>query len=82
MFANGMFVATEFAYIAARRVRIERRVKSGSRAARIVLRAMDGLDRYIAASQLGITMASLALGFIGEPILAAVIEPPLVALIG
>lgn len=82
IFANGMFVATEFAYIAARRVRIERRVKAGSRAARIVLQAMGGLDRYIAASQLGITMASLALGFIGEPILAAVIEPPLVALIG
>lgn len=80
--ANGVFVATEFAYVAARRSRIERRAKAGSRAGRIVLRAMDALDRYIAASQLGITMASLALGFVGEPILAAAIEPALVALIG
>ncbi|MGI8829628.1 MAG: hemolysin family protein [Candidatus Limnocylindria bacterium] len=82
IFANGVFVATEFAYIAARRHRIEQRASRGSRAAGVVLRAMDGLDRYIAASQLGITMASIALGFIGEPILAAAIEPPLVALIG
>jgi CBS domain containing-hemolysin-like protein len=82
IFANGVFVATEFALVAARRSRVEQRAKAGSRAGRIVLRAMDALDRYIAASQLGITMASLALGFIGEPILAAAIEPPLVALIG
>ncbi|HUH17275.1 MAG TPA: hemolysin family protein [Methylomirabilota bacterium] len=82
IFANGVFVATEFAYVAARRSRVQERAAKGSRAARVVLRAMDGLDRYIAASQLGITMASLALGFVGEPILAAAIEPPLVELIG
>lgn len=82
IFANGVFVATEFAYVAARRSRVERRAKAGSRAAKVVLRALDALDRYIAASQLGITMASLALGFIGEPILATAIEPTLVALIG
>lgn len=82
IFANGVFVATEFAYVAARRSRVERRAKAGSRAARIALRAMDGLDRYIAASQLGITMASLALGFVGEPIVAAAIEPPIEALVG
>ncbi len=82
IFANGVFVATEFAYVAARRSRVQERAARGSRAARVVLRALDGLDRYIAASQLGITMASLALGFVGEPILAAAIEPPLVELIG
>jgi putative hemolysin len=82
IFANGVFVATEFAYVAVRRRKIEERAKEGSRAARTVVRALDSLDRYIAASQLGITMASLALGFIGEPIVASVIEPPLEALIG
>lgn len=82
IFANGVFVATEFAFVTARRSLVERRARAGSTAARLALRAMDGLDRSIAASQLGITMASLALGFIGEPILAAAIEPPLEALIG
>lgn len=82
IFANGVFVATEFAYVAVRRAKLERRAEQGSGAASVAIRALDSLDRYIAASQLGITMASLGLGFVGEPILAAAIEPPLVALIG
>jgi putative hemolysin len=80
--ANGVFVATEFAYIRARRSRLEARAAAGSAGARTVLRARTNLDRYIAASQLGITMASLALGFVGEPLLAGAIEPPIEALVG
>ena len=80
--ANGVFVATEFAYIRARRSRLEARAEAGSGGARTVLRARSNLDRTIAASQLGITMASLALGFVGEPLLAGAIEPPIEALVG
>lgn len=75
--ANGFFVATEFALVSVRRTRIEQLSAEGSRAARTVRRALNHLDQYIAATQLGITMASLALGWIGEPALAALIEPPL-----
>lgn len=80
--ANGVFVATEFGYVRARRARLEARAEAGSRGARTVLAARVNLDRYIAASQLGITMASLALGFVGEPLFAAAIEPPIEALVG
>jgi putative hemolysin len=80
--ANGVFVATEFAYVAARRSRLQARADDGDNGAAIALRATRDLDRYVAASQLGITMASLALGFVGEPILAHAIEPPIVELVG
>ncbi len=80
--ANGVFVATEFAYVAARRGRLTARAEAGDGGARIALRATRDLDRYVAASQLGITMASLALGFIGEPIFARAIEPPIEGLVG
>lgn len=74
---NGFFVATEFALVAVRRSRIEQRVAEGNRAASRVSNALDHLDTYIAATQLGITMASLALGWLGEPALAHLVEPVL-----
>src|SRR5215218_3290579 len=69
---NGFFVATEFAIVAVRR----------SRLAQLAAEVVGHLDAYIAACQLGITMASLALGWIGEPALAHLIEPPMRALVG
>jgi CBS domain containing-hemolysin-like protein len=78
---NGFFVATEFALVAVRRSRIEQRVAEGNRAAVRVSKALDHLDTYIAATQLGITMASLALGWLGEPALAHLVEPVLAAVL-
>jgi CBS domain containing-hemolysin-like protein len=67
---NGFFVAAEFSLVAARRSKLDEMIAQGDRAARTVQAALQHLDRYIAATQLGITIASLALGWIGEPILA------------
>jgi CBS domain containing-hemolysin-like protein len=60
-----------------RKTRIDQLIAEGRRGARAVRRAVSGPDRYIAATQLGITMASLGLGWIGEPALASIIEPSL-----
>lgn len=78
--ANGFFVATEFALVSVRRTRIETLVADGNTRARSALDALDHLDAYIAATQFGITMASLALGWIGEPALSHLIEPLIGAL--
>src|SRR5688500_18630313 len=78
--ANGFFVAAEFAIISVRKTRIDQLLAEGSRMARPVRRALDNPDQYIAATQLGITMASLGLGWIGEPALASLLEPLLVSL--
>ena len=80
--ANGLFVATEFAYVAVRRTRIEHLAGRGHARARLLLRSLRRLDMYIAATQLGITMSSLGLGWVGEPALAGLIEPPLEDLAG
>src|SRR6266540_4477680 len=74
---NGFFVATEFSLVSVRRTRIDEMVAAGHRGAVVVQHALQRLDPYIAATQLGITMASLALGWIGEPALAHLIEPAL-----
>ncbi|HJU86404.1 MAG TPA: hemolysin family protein, partial [Gemmatimonadota bacterium] len=73
--ANGFFVASEFALVTVRRTRIDELVHQGHTLAKAVKRALEDIDAYIAAAQLGITMASLGLGWIGEPALAALIEP-------
>jgi CBS domain containing-hemolysin-like protein len=74
---NGFFVASEFALVGVRRSRIETMAASGNRAARRLLGLLDDLNAYISATQLGITMASLALGWIGEPVVARILEGPL-----
>jgi putative hemolysin len=79
---NGFFVAVEFAVVAVRRTRLDHLASGGNAIARLALKLVDHTDRVIAASQLGITMASLALGWIGEATVAGFIEPPLEALIG
>ncbi|CAM5769825.1 hemolysin [Labrys miyagiensis] len=73
--ANGFFVAAEFSLVAIRRSRVAELVNAGRMNARALQRAVDNLDTNLAATQLGITIASLALGWIGEPALAHLIEP-------
>jgi CBS domain containing-hemolysin-like protein len=72
--ANAFFVAAEFALVGARKTRLDERAKAGDGKARLARRALQSLDRYISATQLGITLASLGLGWIGEPALAHLIE--------
>src|SRR5262245_13443531 len=73
--ANGFFVAAEFALVSVRRTRVHQLAAEGKGSAKRVLDLLDHLDTYIAATQLGITMASIGLGFLGEPALARLIEP-------
>jgi len=71
---NGLFVAAEFALVRIRRGRIEEDAAAGKRGARLVLRQLDDLSRYLAACQLGITFTSLGIGFLGEPAVASIFE--------
>ena len=64
--ANGFFVAAEFALVGARRTRLDEMSRAGDRKATLARRAVQSLDRYISATQLGITLASLGLGWIGK----------------
>lgn len=73
--ANGFFVGSEFALVSVRRTRLEARAEAGSKAARAALRLLDEPTIFISATQLGITLASLALGWIGEPTIAALLMP-------
>ena len=75
VFANGFFVAAEFAIVTVRKTRIDQLIAEGHRQARAVRRAVSDPDGYIAATQLGITMASLGLGWIGEPAIAEFVHP-------
>jgi putative hemolysin len=72
---NAFFVAAEFALVAVRKTRVEEMVNQGVKGSRAVLSAVHHLDRSIAATQLGITLASIALGWVGEPALARLIDP-------
>jgi CBS domain containing-hemolysin-like protein len=72
--ANAFFVAAEFALVGARRTRLETQSQTGDRKAMLALKAVQSLDRYISATQLGITLASLGLGWVGEPALAGLFE--------
>ena len=74
---NGFFVAAEFALVGVRRSRIEALATSGQRNAKRLLRVLGNLNAYLSASQLGITLASLGLGWVGEPAFAALLEGPL-----
>jgi CBS domain containing-hemolysin-like protein len=73
--ANGFFVAVEFALVSVRRARIETLAVAGKTSAQAVLRALDHLDTMLSATQFGITLASLALGAVGESTLAHLAEP-------
>jgi len=71
--ANGFFVASEFALVAVRRSRIATMAEKGSKRAKLLLRLIDHLNAYISATQLGITLSSLGLGWIGEPAIAGLL---------
>jgi CBS domain containing-hemolysin-like protein len=75
--ANAFFVAAEFALVrtAPRRSAIEQLAREGRRDAQMVLRQLDDLAEYLSACQFGITLASLGIGFLGEPAIARLIEP-------
>ena len=67
---NGFFVAAEFALVRSRRSRMEQLAEEGTKGAALALKQIDRIDEYLSACQLGITMASLAIGFLGEPAIA------------
>ena len=75
--ANGFFVGAEFALVRAQRRRVEAAAAKGTTSARLALKQLDRIDEYLAACQLGITMASLGIGFLGEPAIASLLEPQL-----
>jgi CBS domain containing-hemolysin-like protein len=72
---NGFFVAAEFALVRARRSRIEELAANGQRGAAAALRLLEDLNQYLSACQFGITLASLGIGFLGEPAIAELVEP-------
>jgi CBS domain containing-hemolysin-like protein len=72
---NGVFVAAEFALVRSRRSKLEQLASEGDRRASSVLEELDDIDEYLSACQLGITMASIGIGFLGEPAVAKLIEP-------
>ena len=72
---NGFFVAAEFALVRARRSRIEEMAEQGEAGARTALAELEEITEYLSACQLGITLASIGIGFLGEPAIAQLIEP-------
>ncbi|MDX6601137.1 MAG: magnesium and cobalt exporter, family [Solirubrobacterales bacterium] len=72
---NGFFVAAEFAIVRSRRSRLEQLRDEGVNRARIAIDQIDHVDQYVATCQVGITLASLGIGFLGEPALAKLFEP-------
>lgn len=72
---NAFFVASEFALVSLRRTRVEKSAEEGSKGAAAAIRLLDNPTLFISAVQLGVTLASLALGWLGEPTIAAILEP-------
>ena len=72
---NGFFVAAEFALVRTKRGKIEQLAEEGEASAETVIEQLEGLSETLSACQLGITMASLGIGFLGEPALASLFEP-------
>ncbi len=72
---NGYFVAAEFAIVRSRPSRLQQLADDGDKKARIALDQLDHVDEFVATSQVGITLASLAIGFLGEPAIASLLEP-------
>jgi len=77
VFANGFFVAAEFAIVKVRSSQIVQRLKKGHRRASLAKNIVEHLDAYLSATQLGITLSSLGLGWVGEPLLADMLRGPL-----
>ncbi|HEX3331779.1 MAG TPA: CNNM domain-containing protein, partial [Gaiellales bacterium] len=75
--ANAFFVAAEYGLVTVRRTRVQELEAQGNRGARRVLRLLEQPPRFISAIQLGVTLSSLALGAIGEPVVSKLLERPL-----
>lgn len=75
LFSNGFFVAAEFSMISVRKTRITQLTNEGNFSAKVALEALKDLDKFIAAVQLGVTISSIGLGWVGEATLARIIEP-------
>jgi CBS domain containing-hemolysin-like protein len=75
--ANGFFVAAEFALVRARSSKVDQMAEAGEKGAALAARQIDQINEYLSACQLGITMASIGIGFLGEPAIANVLEDPL-----
>jgi CBS domain containing-hemolysin-like protein len=80
--ANGFFVAAEFALVRTRDSKIEQLAEEGARGAALAQHQIDRIDEYLSACQLGITMASIGIGFLGEPAIASLLEDPLGEVMG
>ena len=78
---TAFFVAAEFAFVSIRRTRVDQLASEGSASAKDLQRAIHSLNTYLAAAQIGITMATLGLGALGEPVLVEIIAPPLEAVL-
>lgn len=75
LFANGFFVAAEFSMVSVRKTRITQLTNEGNFSAKVVLEALRDLDKFIAAVQLGVTISSIGLGWVGEATLVRIVEP-------
>jgi CBS domain containing-hemolysin-like protein len=75
VFVNGFFVAAEFSLVRARRGQLEEMAKDGKSGAGRAVALLDDLNQYLSACQFGVTLASLGIGFLGEPAIAKLIEP-------
>ncbi len=82
VFANAFFVIAEYALVRSRPARLEALAEEGVRGARLALSQIENIGDYISACQVGITMASIAIGALGEPAIAHVLEPVLGGPIG
>jgi CBS domain containing-hemolysin-like protein len=74
---NGFFVAAEYALVSVRRTRIQELEDEGSRRASMVKHAIDDINKYVSTAQIGVTVCSLVIGFLGEPVISALLEEPL-----
>ncbi|MGN7385263.1 hemolysin family protein [Paenibacillus sp. SAFN-117] len=82
VFLNGVFVAAEFAFVKIRATRLQELAKNHHAKAKYALKVTDRLDAYLSATQLGITLASLGLGWVGEPAISRLIIDPMLAVFG
>src|SRR4051794_29887367 len=71
---NGFFVAAEFSYVRARRAHLEKEAAEGKRGAALAVKISEDLSRCLSSCQLGITLTSLGIGFLGEPAIASIFE--------
>ncbi|MDU2066834.1 MAG: CNNM domain-containing protein, partial [Sporomusaceae bacterium] len=72
---NGFFVTAEFALVKIRKTRLEELIHQGDKRAPLAMKVVSALDSYLGATQLGVTLASLGLGWLGEPAISSLLQP-------